>query len=128
MVGVDGSESSDHALCFAIGLAARERCRVSGCFVSSLPVVTYPAGVIPVDYEAWVTELQKRFNDELERADVNGFFYQRTGDVVVELKRIANEQVADVIAVGRTRNPHLHVGSVPRRLLGTPRQPVLIVP
>jgi nucleotide-binding universal stress UspA family protein len=128
VVGIDGTEPSDHAMSFAIGLAARERARISACFVSHFPVVIYPVGAIPIDDESYARELEKRVNDELERADVGGLFYHRRGDVVVELKRLANERRADVIAVGRSRHPHLHVGSVPRRLLDTSGHAVLIVP
>src|ERR1700685_568165 len=102
VVGVDGTEPSDHALSFAIGLAAREGAWLSACFVSH-PVVIYPVGVIPVDYDEYATELDKHVNDELERADVGGFFFHRDGDVVAELKRLADEWVADVIVVGRSR-------------------------
>lgn len=128
VVGFDGSEPSDHALCFAIGLARRERARVSTCFVARPPIIVYPVGLVPINYEAHARELEKRFNEELERADVGGRFYHRSGDVVVELKRLAHELAADIIVVGRPRHPHLHIGSVPRRLLDTSRHAVLIVP
>ena len=127
VVGVDGTEQSDHAMYFAIGLAARERAQVSACFVSH-PLIVYPVGLVPVDFEAYATELEKHVNDELERADVGGCFYHRKGDVVGQLKRLADERVADLIAVGRSRHPHLHVGSVPRRLLDISGHAVLIVP
>jgi nucleotide-binding universal stress UspA family protein len=127
VVGVDGTERSDHALSFAVGLAARERARLSACFVSKR-VVVYPAGVIVPDDAAYVRKLKSRFNYELERADVGGDFYHRNGDIVDELKRLADEQIADVIAVGRSRHPHLSIGSVPRRLLDISSHAVLIVP
>src|SRR5271170_3722630 len=127
VVGVDGTESSDHAMLFAIGLAARESARVSACFVSH-PLIAYPVGVVPDDYEGYARELEKRVKEELERAHVGGCFYHRHGDPVVEMKRLADQRVADIIAVGRSRHPHLHVGSVPRRLLDTSSHAVLIVP
>ena len=128
VVGIDGTESSDHAMYFAIGLAARERARVSACFVSQPRIAVYPAGLVPLDFEAYATALDGEFSDALELAGVCGAFYHRKGDAVVELKRLADEQHADIIAVGRSRHPHLHVGSVPRRLLDTAAHAVLIVP
>jgi nucleotide-binding universal stress UspA family protein len=128
VVGIDGTESSDHAMYFAIGLAARERARLSACFVSHPPIVAYPTGLIPVDFEAYATALDNQFRDELERAGICGDFYHREGDAVVELKRLADEKLADIIAVGRSRHPRLHVGSVPRRLLDISGHAVLIVP
>jgi nucleotide-binding universal stress UspA family protein len=129
VVGIDGTESSDHAMHFAIGLAARESARLTACFVSHPLIVTYPVGLVPVDFEAYATALDDKFADALEMAGVcGGCFYHRKGDAVVELKRLADEQHADIIAVGRSRHPHLHVGSVPRRLLDTSAHAVLIVP
>jgi nucleotide-binding universal stress UspA family protein len=128
VVGIDGTESSDHAMYFAIGLAARERARVSACFVSQSQIVVYPVGVVPVDFEAYATALDTKFTDAVKAAGVCGVFYHRHGDAVAELKRLADEQLADVIAVGRSRHPHLHVGSVPRRLLDISSHAVLIVP
>jgi nucleotide-binding universal stress UspA family protein len=127
VVGMDGSEPSDHALCFAVGLAAREHARVNVCFVSHQPP-TFGINVPPVDFDSYAKELELRANEELDRADVGGSFYHRQGDVVIELKRLADERVADLIAVGRSRHPHLHVGSVPRRLLDISGHAVLIVP
>jgi nucleotide-binding universal stress UspA family protein len=101
---------------------------VSACFASQSPIVVYPTGVVPVDFEAYATALNTQFTDALKVAGVCGRFYHRQGDAVVELKRLANEQFADIIAVGRSRHPHLHVGSVPRRLLDISGHAVLIVP
>jgi nucleotide-binding universal stress UspA family protein len=128
VVGIDGTESSDHAMYFAVGLAARERARLSACFVSHPLIAPYPAGLVPVDFEAYATALDDQFTDELELAGICGDFYHRKGDAVVELKRLADEQLADIIAVGRSRHPHLHVSSVPRRLLDISGHAVLIVP
>jgi nucleotide-binding universal stress UspA family protein len=127
VVGVDGTEASDHALSFATGLAAREGAWLSACFVSH-PLVVYPVGVVPIDDRGYASELDRQVNDELERADVGGFFFHRDGDVVDELKRLADEWFADLIVVGRPRHPHLHVGSVPRRLLDVWNHAVLVVP
>lgn len=127
VVGIDGTQSSDHAMYFAIGLAAREGARLSACYVSHPPIV-YPGGLIPVDNGDYATKLDRQFKDEIKRAGVCGRFYRRNGDAVIELKRLADEQIADIIAVGRSRHPHLHVGSVPRRLLDTSGHAVLIVP
>jgi nucleotide-binding universal stress UspA family protein len=128
VVGIDGTESSDHAMYFAIGLAGRERARVIACFVSQPPIVVYPAGLVPVDFEAYATALDNEFTDAIKAAGVCGVFYHRQGDAVGELKRLADEQHADIIAIGRSRHPHLHVGSVPRRLLDVSSHAVLIVP
>jgi nucleotide-binding universal stress UspA family protein len=128
VVGIDGTESSDHAMHFAIGLAARERARLTACFVSHPFIVAYPVGLVPVDFEAYATALENTFTDALTLAGACGGFYHREGDAVVELKRLADEHLADIIAVGRSRHPHLHVSSVPRRLLDTSAHAVLVVP
>lgn len=63
VIGTDGTESSDHAMHFGIGLDARERARLSAGFVSHPPIVAYPAGLIPVDFEAYATALDNQFAD-----------------------------------------------------------------
>jgi nucleotide-binding universal stress UspA family protein len=113
VVGIDGTESSDHAMHFAIGLAARERARLTACFVSHPFIVAYPVGLVPVDFEAYATALENTFTDALTLAGACGGFYHREGDAVVELC---------------SRHPHLHVSSVPRRLLDTSAHAVLVVP
>ncbi len=127
VVGMDGSEPSVHALSFSVGLAVREHARLSVCFVSHQTVV-FPVGLLPVDDDEWATALEKMVGDELARAEVDGSFVRRDGEVVRELKRLADERAADVIVVGRSRHPHLHLGSVPRRLLDVGGRAVLVVP
>lgn len=127
VVGVDGSEPSLHALSFSIGLAVREHARLSICFVSH-QIVVFPVGVVHMDYDEYAKTLEKMVGEELDRADVGGSFFHRYGDVAAELRCLADERAADIIAVGRSRHPHLHVGSVPRRLLNVGGHAVLIVP
>jgi nucleotide-binding universal stress UspA family protein len=127
VVGIDGSEPSNRALSFSTGFAARTHARLVACFVSHQPTVVAVAAIV-IDFEQFAKELEYTVNEELERCGVvNGLFYHRQGDTVTELKRLAEEQIADLIVVGRSRHPHLHVGSVPRRLLDTAHL-VLIVP
>ena len=45
-----------------------------------------------------------------------------------ELEALAEACHADLIVVGRSRHPALHLGGVPRRLLAMGRRPVLVVP
>jgi hypothetical protein len=52
VVGFDGSDPIVHALCFAIGLARRERARVSACFVALSPIVIYAAGLVSIETRA----------------------------------------------------------------------------
>jgi nucleotide-binding universal stress UspA family protein len=127
VVGIDGSEPSLHALSFSIGLAVREQARLSACFVSH-QVVPFGVGILPMDYEDYAKQLEQLVNEEFERADVGGSFFYREGDVALELKRLADECAADLIVVGRSRHPLIHIGSVPKRLLDDSRHAVLIVP
>jgi nucleotide-binding universal stress UspA family protein len=130
VVGVDGSESSLHALSFSIGLAIQEDARVMACFVARHPHHMYDLGVgiTPLDYESYAGELERLVTEEFERADVSGSFFYREGAIVHELKRLADERGANLIAVGRSRHPLLNVASIPRRLLENSRHLVLVVP
>ena len=47
-----------------------------------------------------------------------GEFNERSGDVARELETLAEACHADLIVVGRSRHPALHLGGVPRRRPG----------
>lgn len=132
VVGFDGSVTSHRAFAMAAGLAGREHGLVHACFVDHLPATSALGGFVgPVpllcdpegddDLAAFVTE-------ELARADIRGDFTRRNGEVAGELERLAASCGADLLVVGRSTHPHLHLGGVPRQLLARGRIPVLVVP
>ena len=73
-------------------------------------------------------DLGRDVAEELRGAGVEGEFTFVKGDVAHELEELAQSCRADVIVVGRSRHPALHLGGVPRKLLATGRRPVLVVP
>ena len=132
VVGLDGSETSYRAFAMATGLAGREHGSVHACFIAHLPAAAALggfAGPAPLledpdrndGLAAFVTE-------ELARAGIQGDFTHRSGEVAAELERLAAAYTADLIVVGRSTHPHLHLGGVPRQLLARSRIPVLVVP
>ena len=132
VVGFDGSETSYRAFAMATGLAGREHGSVHACFVAHLPA-TAPLGglVAPAsligDY-ACDDALEGFVTAELARAGVAGDFTRSGGEVAAELERLAEAFGADLIVVGRSSHPHLHLGGVPRQLVTRGRIPVLVVP
>ncbi len=133
VVGVDGTPPSLRALAMAVGVASRERGSVHACFVSrtTVPAVGLAVGVVPVvpgDEEEGGSEVGQLVREELDRAGVAGDFTLCSGDVGREIEALADAYHADLVVVGRSRHPALHLGGVPRRLLGSGRWPVLVVP
>lgn len=132
MVGIDGSMTAWRAFAMAVGIARRDKGRVIVCFVSHTPgpaelaafAVPVPA---PVDEEV-AADLKREVSEELGRAGVEGDFACRKGDIARELEALAASTHSDLIVVGRSRHPALHLGGVPRKLLAMGRRPVLIVP
>ncbi|HTW08382.1 MAG TPA: universal stress protein [Acidimicrobiales bacterium] len=131
IVGVDGTDPSWRALAMAIGVASRERGRVHACFVYHIPipadgfVLAAPAVDLTPEEEG---ELGKTVREELELAGVSGDFTIRSGEIGHELEALADACRGDLIVVGRSRHPTLHLGGVPRQLLTKGRWPVLVVP
>ncbi len=132
MVGFDGSETSYRALAMAIGLAGREHGTVQACFVAHLPATAALGGFVApaslLSDPEGDDELAAFVTAELARAGVAGDFTRRSGEVAAELERLAEACGADLLVVGRSTHPHLHLGGVPRQLLARGRIPVLVVP
>jgi nucleotide-binding universal stress UspA family protein len=131
VVGLDGSTTSWRAFSMAVGIARRYEARVHACFVFHVPASAgLAAFAVPVT--AFVGDdggdLGRDVAEELSRAGVKGDFTYIEGDVAHELEALAERCLADVIVVGRSRHPALHLGGVPRRLLATGPRPVLVVP
>jgi len=133
VVGFDGSTTSWRALCMAIGVAHGQEACVHACYVSHRPVT---AELVPMslpdaffdDEEGGCAELRAQVFEELARAGARGEFVHADGDVARELEAVAEACSADMIVVGRSRHPAVHLGGVPRRLLAIGRRPVLVVP
>ncbi len=132
VVGFDGSETSYRAFAMAVGLAGREHGSVHSCFVARLPATASLSGLVApaslvCDHE--VDDALAGFvAAELVRAGVAGDFTRSSGEVAAELERLAEAFGADLLVVGRSSHPHLHLGGVPRQLVARGRIPVLVVP
>jgi len=132
VVGIDGSETSYRAFAMAVGFAVREQGCVHACFVAHMPGAAAIGGFfapIPLVADAESDEHLARFvTGELFQARVGGDFTCRSGDIGAELELLAETCKADLIVVGRSAHPHLHLGGVPRQLLARGRFPILVVP
>lgn len=132
LVGVDGSPASWRAFSLALGMAKRENGFVHACFVFHVPApgvagpLTIPPPRLSADDNGG--ELERKATEELQAAEVDGKFTCLEGDVADELEASAERCRADLVVVGRSRHPTLHLGGVPRKLLAMGRRPVLVVP
>lgn len=117
----------------ALGIGREYGARVHACFVLHVPgTAEIPPFSLPVaglaDDEEEGGSLGREVSAELTRAGVEGEFCCREGDVALQLEDLAESCHADLIVVGRSRHPALHLGGVPRRLLSRGRRAVLVVP
>jgi nucleotide-binding universal stress UspA family protein len=142
VVGVDGSETSMDALCWACGEARRIAGRAIAVFVSPIAGAGVLASASP--FAAMATsecletealrefELIEKLSSELlamgESQHVPVTFVHAHGDVVAELLRVAENNHAQLIAVGRSTKPrHRVVGSLGHRLLRRHGTPIIVV-
>lgn len=141
VVGVDGSDPSWDAICWACGEARRLGGRIIAAFVgptSAAASATASASVVAGAVTAYGA-IQQMIADEAEQlrgqvrtyADDHGVdltFIHTTGDAAKELLRIADANHADVIVVGRSTKARHHVaGSLGRRLVGRRDAPIIVV-
>jgi nucleotide-binding universal stress UspA family protein len=140
VVGIDGSESSWDAFCWACGETIRLGGRTVAVFVgraagAASATATACLGGAIVPYEV----VRQSMTDQAEKLDeqvrayghdrgVNVAFVHAEGDTAKELLRIANADQADLLVVGRsTKARHRLAGSLGRRLIGRRKAPIVVV-
>ncbi|MBF6351853.1 MULTISPECIES: universal stress protein [Nocardia] len=136
VVGVDTSEASPHALAYAAGAARRMHATVLVAYIRSLGTSAYLTGVGPmgVDITAELADRQIAAARELATEvlcdlPLRWSFTVRCGDPAVELARLADDNNADSIVVGRSSSRLRRLaGSTAARLLRRTRCPVTVVP
>jgi nucleotide-binding universal stress UspA family protein len=139
VVGIDGSETSWDAFCWACGETRRLGGRAVGVFVGPCagaasatsasfggPVVAY--GVIAQT----ITDQAEQLSDQVRAYGhdhgVDVAFVHTQGETAGELLRIANAGHADLLVVGRSTKARHHLaGSLGRRLLGRSGAPIIVV-
>jgi len=131
VVGMDGTTTSWRALSMALGMAARDGAQVHVSCVLHVPAMAEMGAFampIPPPLDDEDNSFERDVQNELVNAGVVGEFTYRKGDVAPQLEALAETCRADLIVVGRSRHPALHLGGVPRKLLAMGRRPVLVVP
>jgi nucleotide-binding universal stress UspA family protein len=139
VVGIDGSQTSWDAFCWACGETRRLGGRAVGVFVGPFSgagsgtaaifagaVVAY--GVI----EQTMTDQAEQLSDQVRAYGhdhgVDVGFVHTQGDTARELLRVANAGHADLLVVGRSTKARHHLtGSLGRRLVGRRGAPIIVV-
>jgi nucleotide-binding universal stress UspA family protein len=140
LVGVDGSESSWGALCWACGEAQRLRGRVLAALVSSsADLGIAAAGSALVGFseaeggsDLAGTERAQALGHELQSYaadhDLDLTVVHAHGNAASELVRLAVAHHADLIVIGRSTKARHHLpGSLGRRLVDKKEAPVVVV-
>lgn len=133
MVGFDGSITSQHALAYAAGLSRRIPGALYVAYVAPHPpsigltsLAAEAMTAVPVDDSPWIRELAA---EVLQRRPTHWEFISYFGEVATSLEHLAQEYRADVLVVGRSRAPRLHLlPTVPARLARHARCPITVVP
>jgi len=133
---VDFSETSEHALRYAIDLATRLDASVLIVHAYQLPAYALPDGGILARPEFAVdltTQIQEFLDKLVERYSAHGVVLRDRlveGMPYVEINRVAAEEKVDLVVMGthgRTGVKHLLLGSVAERVVRTSSVPVLTV-
>ncbi|MEU4418270.1 MULTISPECIES: universal stress protein [Nocardia] len=136
VVGFDTSLASQHALAYAVGAAVRMRAGLLVAYISTLPNPTYLTSTVPmfgdIPFESEADQIAAAHHSATEilhDVAVSWSFTVRTGDAAAQLARLADNNNADVLVVGRTSSwLHRKIGSISARLLSRARCPVTVVP
>lgn len=132
VVGVDGSQSSQRALDWAIGMARRTRATLIVVHVRRT-IVTFdgigPHGFVEVGGLDDATRTEIASTTGACGVDVVHVDVRSGGGPATEIARIAQEVRSDLVVVGASRHPlHRVAGSVGARLAKHCGCPVTVVP
>jgi nucleotide-binding universal stress UspA family protein len=138
VVGIDGSDTSWDAFCWACGETRRLDGRTVAVFVgpasgASATAASFGGAVVAYGViQQTMTDRAEELSDQVRSygrdhgVDV-AFVYTR-GDAARELLRIANADHADLLVVGRSTKARHHLaGSLGRRLVGRRDAPIIVV-
>lgn len=140
VVGIDGSDTSWDAFCWACGETNRLEGRTVAVFVgptsgaasatasASLTGAVVPYGAIQQSMTDQAQKLSEQVRAYGQDHGVDVAFVHTQGDTAKELLRIANADQADLLVVGRSTKARHHIaGSLGRRLVGRRGAPIVVV-
>jgi len=145
VVGVDGRERSYRALAFSAGLARRESAELAVCYVrpsvrwQSFVLASLPAmALLPVSWDSVAMEgaacvaTAQAVSEEaavaFDATGIPGDVFVRTGDIVKELARLADERLADLVVIGTPRRLRSRSAAITSRLTHGFRRGLYIAP
>ena len=137
VVGVDGSDSSQRALTWAVDEARARGCTVEAVHVWQLPVLMgTPFGTVPIDVDAEGAAAQLQLDAMVDAIDASGLAAPvdrtfTTGSPAYRLLEIAAERDADLVVVGSRGHggfTELLLGSVSQQVTHHAHCPVVVVP
>jgi nucleotide-binding universal stress UspA family protein len=140
VVGIDGSDTSWDAFCWACGETRRLGGRTVAVFVcptpgaasatatASLTGTVVPYGAIQQSMADKAEQLADQVRAYGDDHGVDVTFVRTHGDTAKELLRIASADHADLLVVGRSTKARHHLaGSLGRRLVGKRGAPIIVV-
>ncbi len=133
LVGVDGSDTSLHALAYAVGLARRQGTHLIVLYVRPTTVmsaqVPATAGAVVQTQDEITADLRRTIDEGSARLGMVIEFRTSNGNPYRELIAVAREVRVDAIVVGAsTQAGHKLIGSLAGRLVKDAEWPVTVVP
>jgi len=140
VVGIDGSDTSWDAFCWACGETRRLGGRTVAVFVgptagaaSASAAASFTGAAVAYSaIQQSMTDQAEKLGDQVRAyghdQGVDVAFVRTQGDTARELLRIAHADHADLLVVGRSTKARHHLaGSLGRRLVGRRDAPIIVV-
>jgi nucleotide-binding universal stress UspA family protein len=140
VVGIDGSDTSWDAFCWACGEARRLGCRAVAVFVdmasgaaTATATASFAGGAVAYEViqQAGFDQAEELYDQVRTYGHNHGVdvsFVHCHGDPTRDLLRIASAVRADLLVVGRSTKVRHHLaGSLGRRLVGRRGAPIVVV-
>jgi nucleotide-binding universal stress UspA family protein len=134
VVGVDGTQGSQHAAAWAASMAASVNARVVAVHVVARTWLM-ELSAMQLDTDRLVKEFRAKFlgpwTESFRRASVHYTCEFLSGDPASELLRVAHERHADLVVIGGTHHSGFRealLGGTAHRVVNRCRIPITIVP
>jgi nucleotide-binding universal stress UspA family protein len=140
VLGYDGTEPAQRALCAAAGILERSPGRLEVVFVAHMPgAAAFSVQAIPAYLEGFDVEahdLESQVEKALASTDVKWHFQHRNGDVASELLAAGEEQLAGegpetrvvLVVGGPAHKIDRYFNSTPTKVIRHDRFEVVVVP
>jgi len=133
LIAIDGSQSANNAVEYAIQLAKEVNAEIEIIYVVRYAIGNIDAGVLPIEIEAHEKENAIKLinNIKKEYPEINIQDFETIGYPTEEINKLTQKWEADLLVLGHHTHhflDYLLLGSVENKLLKHLKIPLLIIP